>query len=115
MSIEVEVPLSNISIINVPDGYTAQLVDIGPTKRVEIQGIATSLVQVEPNMIRGTIDASTLSPRIIEEGTEEENVHPGSNDGLVTFTVPTGISTVGQVYMEVILMNTGDQIQTTQE
>ncbi len=109
MTIEVEVPITNISVINVPAGYTAQLVDIGPTKRIEIQGIATALVQADPNQIRGTIDAAALSPRITDADDQQEGVHQGSNDGLVTFTVPTGVNAVGQVYMEVILIPAADQ------
>lgn len=105
MSIEVEVPVENISIINVPEGYKAQLVDIGPTKRIEIQGISATLMQVNASLITGTIDAAVLSPRITDQdaSNDEDAVHAGSNDGLVSFTVPTGISTVGQTYMEVIL------------
>ncbi len=103
MTIDVEVPVENISIINVPEGYSAQLVDIGPTKRIDIQGISTTLVQVNPSMITGTIDASDLSPRADGSESTADEPHLGSNDGLVNFTVPTGISTVGQVYMEVIL------------
>lgn len=103
MTIGVDVPVENISIINVPDGYSAQLVDVGPTKQIEIQGISASLVQVNASQITGVIDASTLSPRLTGDEQAGGEVHTGSNDGLVVFTVPTGINTVGQVYMEVIL------------
>ena len=103
MSIGVDVPVENISIINVPEGYTAQLVDIGGTKQIEIQGISSALVQVNPSQITGVIDASALSPRLTDGDSQEAEAHSGSNDGLVVFNVPTGINTVGQVYMEVIL------------
>ena len=109
LTIDVEVPVENISIINIPAGYTAHLVETAP-KRIEIQGISTALIQVNPAMITGTIDASSLSPRMSDpDETGEGSVHTGSNDGLVVFTVPTGISAVGQVYMEVILSPIGTQ------
>ncbi len=104
LTIEVDVPIENISIINVPAGYTAHLVETAP-KRIEIQGVSASLIQVNPATITGTIDASALSPRMTDPAPDggAGAVHSGSNDGLVTFTVPTGINAVGQVYMEVIL------------
>ena len=109
LTIDVEVPVENISIINVPAGYTAHLVETAP-KRIEIQGISTALIQVNPALITGTIDASALSPRMSEaDENGEGSVHTGSNDGLVVFNVPTGISAVGQVYMEVILSPIGAQ------
>ena len=109
MSIGVDVPVENITIINVPEGYTAQLVDIGPTKQIEIQGISTALVQVNPSQITGVIDASSLSPRLVNDDQSANDVHAGSNDGLVVFNVPTGINAVGQVYMEVILTKDGEE------
>ncbi|MBO4902129.1 MAG: hypothetical protein J5518_04995 [Lachnospiraceae bacterium] len=115
MSIEMDIPVENISIINVPDGYTAHLVEIGPTKRIEIQGISTALVQANASLITGTIDASTLSPRITDpEEQDTEGVRSGSNDGTVTFSVPTGISVIGPVYMEVILMPVSAEEGTTE-
>lgn len=105
LSISVDVPVDNISVINVPNGYIAHLAESGGTKRIEIQGISTMLTQVDPQTITGVIDAATLTPRAAAEG---EEVQSGAHDGPVTFTVPTGITTVGQVYMEVILNPIGE-------
>lgn len=101
----VDIPITNISITNVPDGYAAHLVEIGPTKQIEIQGIPEVLAQVNPTSITGTIDASSLSPRL-NEGEEHEigMVHTGSNDGAVVFSCPNGVSAVGHTFMEVTIL-----------
>lgn len=109
----VDVPITNISITNIPDGYTAHLVEIGPTKQIEIQGIPGNLAQVNPASITGTIDASTLSPRLNEdEEYEIGTVHTGSNDGLVVFSCPNGVSASGQTSMEVIILPEGTDTDT---
>ncbi len=109
----VEVPLSNITIENVPEGYIAQLVDIGTGKQITVMGLSNVLDQADLQSITGTIDASKLVPRLNDgEELTDGMVHQGSNDGLVTFTCPNGISVSGQVYLEVILVqgngNAGD-------
>lgn len=111
----VDVPIENITFTNLPEGYTAHLVEIGP-KQVDIQGIPGKLAQVNPQAITGTIDISSLSPRLAEdEEYEEGTIHVGSNDGIVTFACPDGISSVGQVYMEVIIMPQGEAAEGNPE
>jgi len=107
----VDVAVGNITIENVPEGYVAQLVDIGPSKQITVMGLANVLNQADFSSIRGTIDASNLVPRL-NEGEEllEGMVHQGSNDGLVTFSCPSGITVSGQVYMEVILTQGGTSV-----
>lgn len=108
----VDVPISNISINNVPDGYTAHLVE-STVKQVEIQGIPGVLAQVNPSSITGSIDASLLAPRLAEdEEYEPGTVHAGSNDGLVVFSCPPGVNSIGQIYMEVILLPIGEDAAT---
>lgn len=109
----VDVPIENITINNVPEGYTAHLVEIGPGKQVEIQAIPGVLAEVIPSSITGSIDASALAPRLSEGETFEEGmVHAGSNDGLVVFTCPAGVSAVGQVHMEVIILPQNEDTDT---
>lgn len=101
---EIDVPTANITIENVPEGYTAVLVDIGGLKRIEVQGLGDVFAQLDGSVVTGVIDAGKLAPRMPEgEVAEEGTVYAGSNDGQVKFTLPTGISEATPVYMEVIL------------
>lgn len=110
----VSVPIDNISIINVPEGYSAHLVE-SSAKPVEIQGIPNTLAQVDPASIMGTIDAMSLVPRLNEdEEYEPGTIYAGSNDGLVTFSCQQGVNPVGQVYMEVILVLDEDDTSVTE-
>lgn len=107
--IPVAVPIGNIVINNVPEGYSAHLVE-NTAKQIDIQGIPGVLAQVDASTIVGNIDASSLLPRIAEDEEYVEGMpHAGSNDGLVVFSCPPGVNSIGQVYMEVILIPLGEE------
>ncbi len=111
---EIDVPTANITIENVPEGYTAVLVDIGGLKLIEVQGLGDVFAQLDGTTVTGVIDASTMSPRMPEGDTPEEGtVYAGSNDGLVIFTLPSGISETSPVTMEVILNPIDSALGTT--
>lgn len=97
----IEVPLSNITVANVPEGYKATIVDIGATVSVEVQGKGDAFDNFEGTLAAGTIDAMSLIPRT--EVSEGEIVHSGDFDGQVVFTLPAGISEMAPLYLEVIL------------
>lgn len=97
----IDVPTSNISIDNIPEGFSAVLVDVGGSKRIEIQGLAENLSAIDPASITGTIDASSMTARESHEGME--NIHNGSYDAVVRWSVPAGISVVNSSMMEVSL------------
>jgi hypothetical protein len=100
----IDVPTANIKIDNVPEGYTAVLVDIGGSKRIEIQGLNEDLTNLDPASVTGTIDATSMTPR---EATGEL-MHPGSYDGTVRWSVPPGITVIGASPMEVTLLPAAD-------
>lgn len=97
----IDIPTSNIFIDNVPDGFTASVVDIGGTKRVEVQGLNEELQAIDAATIMGSIDASTMTPRELIEG--EEGFHAGSYDAYVRWNMPQGITVVGSSMLEVSL------------
>ena len=98
----VDIPTANIKIENIPEGYAAALVDIGGSKRIEIQGLPNVLAEFDPTTISASIDASAMIPR---EASEDGSIHQGSYDGQVRFAFPDGISETEAAYMEVILNN----------
>lgn len=95
----IDIPTANITIENVPEGYAASLVDIGGSKRIEVQGLNDDLAILDPAKITGTIDASGMAPR---DATIEE-IHAGSYDANVRWNIPAGITVVNSSAMEVSL------------
>ena len=97
---EVSVPIVNISIANVPEGYTAILAENG-SKTITVSGLADTLRSVGSNSITGVINASAMTPKdgsVIVEGSMQ-----GSYNGEVAFNLPTGVSVTEPVYLEVVL------------
>lgn len=107
---EIDVPTTNITIENVPEGYTAVLVDIGGLRRFEVQGLGEAFEQLDAATLTGVIDASAMSPRTIEGELTEGTVYAGSNDGQVRFSFPSGVTETSPVYMEVILNPIGETV-----
>lgn len=102
----IDVPLSNISIENVPEGYTATILDAGPSIPVEIQGIGDSYDRYSGDLAIGRIDANTLVPRSEQTGVAEDGtLIPGDYDAIVAFDFPAGVSLTNPVTMVVLLDN----------
>lgn len=100
----IEVPLSNITIENLPEGYMASIVDIGGSVPVEIQGIGDAYDRYSGDLAIGKIDAATLVPRAGTPADHEAGMPvPGENDGVVTFDFPAGVSIVEPVSLMVIV------------
>ncbi len=100
----IDVPLSNITIENLPDGYIASIADIGPTIPVEIQGVGDAFDRYSGDLVIGKIDASSLVPRgaaLPEEA--DRPLTPGENDAVVSFDLPAGISTTSPVSVVVVV------------
>ena len=95
----IDVPVANISIENVPAGFAAALVDIGGSKRIEVQGLHDDLAAMDASRITGTIDASSMNARETIEGLT--GFHPGSYDAPVRWSVPAGITVTNSSMMEV--------------
>ena len=102
----IDIPTANITIDNVPAGFGVSLVDVGGSKRVEIQGLAENLALIDPMSILGSIDASSMTPREPVEG--EEGYHTGSYDAYVKWNMPAGINVVGASMMEVSVYPAAD-------
>ena len=94
-----DVPTTNITIDNIPEGFQASIVDIGGSKRIEVQGLNEDLVNLDPSKITGTIDVGNMTPR----DATIEGVHAGSYDANVKWNVPSGITVVNSSMMEVSL------------
>ena len=104
----IDVPLSNVTIENVPEGYTVSVVDIGPTFPVEIQGIGNEFERYSGDLVICKIDASALSPRNAPLPEHEgAPIAVGENDGTVIFDLPMGVSLVNPVTLLVVVNHVG--------
>ncbi|MCR5302842.1 MAG: hypothetical protein K6E49_10440 [Lachnospiraceae bacterium] len=102
----IEVPVSNITIDNVPEGLRATITDSAGTVPVEIQGIGDSYDRFSGDLVIGTIDASSLIPKNTETPEQETGtLVPGEYDGLVTFDFPAGVSLTAPVSLGITLDN----------
>ncbi len=97
--INVEVPISNITVENVPHGMSALVGGPGETVLVSVKGLAATLSNINPAMITGRVDLSQVAlEQNIVEWTD------GVYDAAVTFTYPEGIYSGNTVaYVKVIV------------
>ncbi|MBO4905037.1 MAG: hypothetical protein J5367_07415 [Lachnospiraceae bacterium] len=105
----IDVPLSNVTVENVPEGYTVNIVDIGGTFPVEIQGIGDSYERYSGDLAICRIDASNLVPR--NTPAVDAPVTVGENDATVIFDFPAGVSLTNPVTLMVVV----DRVQETDE
>ena len=101
----VDLPISKIEVINLPDNYTAHVVFGEDTIPVEVAGLQESLLQVSQNAITAQIDANALTPRLSDDQDYDEDVsiYTGSNDGIVLLNLPSGVTQITNVSLEVVI------------
>ncbi|MCR4739006.1 MAG: hypothetical protein K5886_01945, partial [Lachnospiraceae bacterium] len=96
------VPTGNITLSNVPEGYSAVIVDMSGTVNLRVSGLKAATDKADVNSIKGVIDASSMIPKEVQEGTIS-----GIYDGEVVFTLPGNLTVSEPVYMQVILSPIG--------
>lgn len=100
----IDVPLSNVTVENVPDGYVVNIVDIGATFPVEIQGIGDSYDRYSGDLAIGRIDAANIVPRNAPPPEHEgAPIAVGESDGTVEFDFPAGVSLTTPVTLMVVV------------
>jgi hypothetical protein len=104
----IDVPLSNITVENVPEGYMVNIVDIGATFPVEIQGIGDAYDRYSGDLAIGRINALSLVPRNAQPPEHEgAPIAVGESDGVVEFDFPAGVSLTNQVTLMVVVDHSG--------
>lgn len=100
----VNLPVSNISVINLPEGYSAHIVYGENEIPVEVSGLPADFNTIMQNDITAVIDALTLIPRLKEdEKVEEGEIYVGTNDGSCKLVIPSGASQITPVNIEVVI------------
>lgn len=79
-----EIPTENITLINIPEGYTAELRGLEDPISVKVAGLATPVGSLDANAITGTVDVSHHL-ELIEETTE---IKGGNYYPRATFDLP---------------------------
>lgn len=103
----ISIPLANITVENVPEGYVANIVDVGGFVDVEIQGLGDTFDRYSGDLAIGSIDATTLVPRNVAD-IHDASLTTGENDGLVVLDLPTGITVTTPVSLMVIVESVED-------
>ncbi len=106
----IDVPLSNVTVDNIPEGYTVSIVDIGTTFPVEIQGIGDAYDRYSGDLAIGRIDAAKLVPRNAPVAEHEgAPIAVGESDGVVEFDFPAGVTVTNPVSLMVVVNHVGSQ------
>ncbi len=82
----VEVPTSNITAVNIPEGMSATVGGLGEIVAVQVKGLGAAYDNVDPATIIGTVDLS-----VIEPDPESEEITPDVYEIPVAFEFPDGI------------------------
>lgn len=103
-SLVVELPVSNISVVNLPEEYTAHVVYGEEKIPFEISGLQADLDKINSSDLTAQIDATTLVPRNSEDEDRDEGaIYTGSNDGTVLLTLPAGLTQISNTTIEVVI------------
>ena len=105
----VDLPVNHISVVNLPEGYTAHVVSGEDTIPIEVSGLADDIAQIAQAPITAQIDAQAFTPRVPEGEELDENtpIYVGSNDGNVLLNLPSGVAQISTVNLEVVINHVG--------
>ena len=110
----VELPVRNITVVNLPEGYSAHVVYGEDAVHMEVSGLPVAIEALLQSEITAQIDATTLSARVSDNDEHQvtEGIHVGANDGQVLLTLPAGMTQVTNMTMEVVINHNGDSDKT---
>ncbi len=97
---EISIPSINISITNVPEGYSAIFADMGGYRTATVYGLSDTIRQVDGSTVTGSVNASSAIPsELVAQGA---SLH-GTYSGEVKLNLPNGVSVADPVYIDFIL------------
>ena len=99
-----EVPISTISLVNVPDGFAAQLSEDEDSYWLRVSGLEKIITALQAGQIRGTVD---LAAWMEEEDLKELSV--GVHTVPVTFSLPEGVAIELPVTLPVTITKLEDE------
>lgn len=99
----ISVPVANITVDNVPEGYQATIISIEDTVSVEIEGLGDTFDRFDGSLAIGHIDATALSPRVAPSVAPLTNITVGENEGTVVFDWPADVKEREPLVMPVVV------------
>ena len=102
----ISLPVGNITVTNLPKGYSAHIVSGDEIILMEISGLPEDLINMPADdEVKAQIDATALSPRLAAGETLDDNdkVHVGVNDGKINLILPEGVDQVSNLSIEVVI------------
>lgn len=107
----VEVPVSNIAVINVPEDLQHTVGGLGEVMALKVQGLSARLEELNPMLILGVIDVEAL-----KIAGEDGTILPGVYDAPVVFSYPDGIYDGGNsITAQLILRNANGIVPQEEE
>ncbi len=100
--LNVEVPASNITIVNEPEGYTVHIGGGATSVVTSVRGLPEILASVNGTMLTGHIDMEDVK---IKNNIDEWT--PGLYDAEVTFAYPEGVYSSGVTTMVKVFVQSG--------
>ncbi|MCR5107020.1 MAG: hypothetical protein K6B28_02550 [Lachnospiraceae bacterium] len=97
---ELLIPTGNISVTNLPEGFSAMIVETEGTKNLKIQGLQSVLDGIDASQVTGSIDASAMIP---QDATQITAGQPGTYEAEVSFALPAGVSVTEPVTVQILL------------
>lgn len=91
---ELEIGESHIRLLDVPEGYTAELHDESSTYKLEIKGLETELSQVNVALLYGSVNLS-------EYMEEKEITESGIYEAEVSFQLPESLTVISPVKVHI--------------
>lgn len=113
--VKVPVNVSDIIVLNVPDGVKAEIIHNGIMQvEVSVSGLSDKLGQLNGYTAIGAMDANAFTPVYGPDEDEGDEVpHIGINEGPVVLKLPDGINQVETLTLQVLLSR-GEEEEITE-
>ena len=95
-------PYENITVENVPEGYTAKVLHDAAVLEIQVSGLSDKLSTLTEWVPIATVDASNMTPDTDEE-VEEGKIYVGINNADLTVVLPEGVQVYGNARVKVVI------------
>lgn len=95
-------PYENITVENVPEGYTAKVLHDAAVMEVEVSGLADDLASLTEWVPIATIDAKEMVPDTDDE-IEDGKLYVGVNNADLSVVLPEGVQVFGNATVKVVI------------
>lgn len=101
-TVSIFLPYENITVENVPEGYTAKVLHDAAVMEVEVSGLADDLASLTEWVPIATIDAKEMVPDTDDE-VEDGKLYVGVNNADLSVVLPEGVQVFGNATVKVVI------------